>query len=151
MPAAYPEPGRLTRRAPPGYGRRMLRPLLLAAPALALLGCNDACERRCMPLEDFYEACAAELDEAGVVLQCYDDEVSAFDDGSLDPAYARACTDGQDLVDSCLSASRARAAALDPEENAERLEACEQKDPWIRAVRKRDCAGAIEAALEYRE
>ena len=128
-----------------------MRPLLLLLPLAGLLACNDACERRCLPLEDFYEACGEALDEAGVVLQCYDDEVDAFDDGSLDPAYARACTDGQDLVDSCLSASRARAAALGPEDNAARLRECERKDPWIQAVRKQDCEGAIAAALEYRE
>jgi len=129
-----------------------MRPLLLAGLAgLALLGCNDACERRCEPLEAFYEDCADELDAAGVVLQCYDDEVDAFEDGSLDPAYARACTDGRDLADSCLRASRARAAALGADDNADRLSRCQDNDPWIRAVRRRDCKGAIDAALEYRE
>ena len=129
-----------------------MRPLFLAAlAASALTACNDACEHRCQPLEAFYDACESDLDEAGVVLQCYDDEVDAFEDGSLDPAYARACTDGRDLADSCLRASRARAAAMGADDNADRLQQCERNDPWIRAVRRQDCRGAIDAALEFRE
>jgi hypothetical protein len=129
----------------------MRRLLLAGLTGLALTGCNDACEQRCEPLETFYDDCADELESAGVLLQCYDDEVDAYEDGSLDQAYARACTDGTDLADSCLRVSRARAAALEADDNADRLKRCQQEDPWIRAVRRGDCQGAIDATLKYGE
>lgn len=127
-----------------------MSPRLLLLMLLPLLGlaCNDACEQRCDPLQDFYERCAAELDAAGVVLVCYDDQLTAFPDGSIDPAAARACTDGQDYAASCLSASHAQANALSGPDNADRVRACAKEEPWIRAVRSGDCQGAIDAWLD---
>ena len=131
-----------------------MRPLLAIAAAPLLLGtlsgCNDACERRCAPSGEFYTDCAGALEEAGVVLRCYDADVEALDDGSLDPADARACTDARDYALSCLHATRARGRALNNEENDARMKECAERDPWFRAVEAGDCEAAIDAWLVER-
>ena len=120
---------------------------LAGADELVLLDITASSDSRGIIL-DVVERCAAELDAAGVVLVCYDDQLTAFPDGSIDPAAARACTDGQDYAASCLSASHAQANALSGPDNADRVRACAKEEPWIRAVRSGDCQGAIDAWLD---
>ena len=127
-----------------------MRPFLLCFLLTSLTGCRDACEARCDDLEAFYSACAGVLEEAGALLVCYDDEVEAFEDGSIDPTHARACTDGRDYRRSCLRVSHARANTLSAGENSARLADCDRPTAWSRAVSARDCEAAA-AAWSVRE
>lgn len=122
-----------------------MRVALLTLFSTLGVACHDPCEERCANLAEFYDACGAELDDAGVVLVCYDDEVEAFEDGSVDPTHARACTDGRDYQRSCMRVSQARGRALRPKENQSRLQECSQRDDWYEAVEDLDCDDAIDA------
>ncbi len=146
MTAPY-RPHRLSSTA--GYNEAM-RSFFLCLFLALVPACRDACEARCDELEDFFGECADVLDEAGALLVCYDDEVEAFEDGSIDPTHARACTDGKDYRRSCLRVSHARANTLSATENAARLAACDQPTAWSRAVANRDCEAAA-AAWSVRE
>lgn len=122
-----------------------MRTLLLCLVLCLSHGCQDACEAQCASLDTFFEACADALEEAGVLLVCYDDEVEAFEDGSIDPTHARTCTDGPDYRRSCMRVSHARANALPTGENLDRLDACESMSDWAKAVERKDCAAAAAA------
>lgn len=118
------------------------------APLLLLLGitsgCRNACEDDCKAIDQFFEACADELADAGYPLWCYD-EVEAHPDGTIDREYQRDCDDGRDARNSCLHVSHARADALPATDNDKRLDECDAETDLDRAVEAMDCEAAIEA------